>query len=120
VQTIWRSRGDPVKIMTLRVDGIIGPASSAGHVVLSSSLNAWDIRGTQRCSQMPGPCPPHALKEGHPRRFTVTHGATATALVGRVVAEHDVVDVLASCFGGGAREHGLFVLGQRDLGVVAG
>ena len=69
-----------MEIMTLRVNGIISPPSAAGHVVLSSNLTAWDIRGTQPCSQMPGPCPPHARKEGHPRRFTVTHGATATAL----------------------------------------
>ena len=31
--------------MTLRVNGIISPASAAGHVVLSSNLTAWDIRG---------------------------------------------------------------------------
>jgi hypothetical protein len=58
--------------MTLRVNGIISPASAAGHVVLSSDLTAGDIRGTRPCSQMPGLCPPHPRKEGHPRRFTVT------------------------------------------------
>src|SRR5262249_20181024 len=26
-----------------------------------------------------GPCPPHARKRDHPRRFTVIHGATNTA-----------------------------------------
>ena len=34
-----------MKIMTLRVKGIIRPASAARHIVLSSSLTAWDIRG---------------------------------------------------------------------------
>jgi hypothetical protein len=33
---MWRNYADPVKIMTLRVNGIISPASAAGHVVLSS------------------------------------------------------------------------------------
>src|SRR5262249_5953260 len=32
------------------------------------------------CGQEPSPCPPCARKEGHPRRFTVSHGATGSAL----------------------------------------
>ena len=56
------------RFMTLRVNDIISPASAAGHAVLSSNLTAWDIHGTQPCRQMPGPCPPHGRKEGHPRR----------------------------------------------------
>jgi hypothetical protein len=63
---MWRNRGDRVEIMTLRVNGIISPASAAGHVVLGSNLTAWDIRGTQPCSQMPGPCPPHAVRAENP------------------------------------------------------
>ena len=34
VKALWESRGDPMKIMALRV--LINPASEAGHVVLSS------------------------------------------------------------------------------------
>jgi hypothetical protein len=64
-----------VKIMTLGVNGVISPASAAGHVVLSSNLTAWDIRGTQPCSQMPGPCRPHAVRRvihGNSRSCKVT------------------------------------------------
>jgi len=46
VETIWRRRGDPMKIVALRA--VISPASGAGHVILSLVLTAWDIRGTQR------------------------------------------------------------------------
>jgi hypothetical protein len=33
-----------------------------------------------RDSRVSGPCPPHARKGGHPRRFTVIHGATGSVL----------------------------------------
>jgi hypothetical protein len=58
-----------VEIMTLRVNGIISPASAAGHVVLSSNLTAGGIRGTQPCSQMPG-----LARARHMPVRRVTHG----------------------------------------------
>jgi hypothetical protein len=33
-----------------------------------------------RCSQESALCPPRARKGGHPRRFTISHGATGSAL----------------------------------------
>ena len=48
------------------------------------SQRLWvDCRQDQmirRCSPEPGPCPPRARKESHPRRTTAIHGATSMAL----------------------------------------
>jgi hypothetical protein len=51
-----------------------GPGCGAsGHCDLT------DGRGSDEAAKEPGPCPPRARKEGHPRRFTVIHGATDSA-----------------------------------------
>jgi hypothetical protein len=50
-----------VKIMMLRVNGIIGPVSAAAYVVLSPSLTAGDIHGTQRGRRLS----PRSVTAGH-------------------------------------------------------
>src|SRR6476620_788001 len=66
VEEPWRSCGDH----DAGVNGIISLASAAGHVVLSSNLTAWDIRGTQPDARpVPATCPggsPTAIHDHSP------------------------------------------------------
>ena len=50
---------------------------SPGNAVTVSAIQPpYEVVSSRRT----GPCPPRARKEGHPRRFTVIHGATSAAL----------------------------------------
>lgn len=50
---------------------------------LRTDLDSWNLATDQmigRCGEELAPCPPRARKEGQPRRFTVSHGATGSVL----------------------------------------
>jgi hypothetical protein len=55
------------------------PSARTTTDVLDDVPTATD-QMVKRCIQKPEPCPPRARQESHPRRFTVIHGKSSSAL----------------------------------------
>ena len=69
-------------LVVLRTDVNSGRRQTRGRGLILTGPDAHTgIYGPviKRSSVEPGPCPPRARKEGHPRRFTISHGATGSA-----------------------------------------